>query len=58
MDGTAVSPATANLFTMQDGIETLYDEHAEAYHHLMAKLLYLGKRAHPDLQTAMSFLMM
>jgi hypothetical protein len=43
---------------MQDGIEKLYDEHAEAYHHLMAKLLYLGKRAHPDLQTAMSFLMM
>lgn len=57
MDGMAVTPATANLFTVQDDIEKLDDEHAEAHHHLMAKLLYQCKRDCPDLQAAMSFLM-
>ena len=30
---------------------------AEMYHHLTAKLQYLCKRARPELQTAISFLM-
>jgi hypothetical protein len=29
---------------------------AKTYNHLMAKLLYLCKRAHPDLQTVILFL--
>jgi hypothetical protein len=58
MQGTAVTPTAANLFMVRDDIEKLDDKHAETYHHLMAKLLYLCKRAHPDLQTVVSFLMM
>jgi hypothetical protein len=56
MDGSAVTPAPLNLYTMRDDVEKLDDEHAETYHHLTAKLLYLCKRARPDLQTAVSFL--
>jgi hypothetical protein len=58
MQGMAVTPTAANLFMVRDDIEKLDDKHAETYHHLMAKLLYLCKWAHPDLQTVVSFLMM
>jgi hypothetical protein len=40
MDGTAVTSAAANLFTMQDDVKKLNDECAEAQHHLTTKLLY------------------
>jgi hypothetical protein len=56
MEGVAVTPATANLFTVRDDANKLDDGRTEMYHHLTAKLLYLCKRARPDLQTAISFL--
>ena len=56
MDGNAVTLAPLNLYTIRDDVEKLDDEHAKMYHHLTAKLLYLCKRARPDLQTAVSFL--
>jgi hypothetical protein len=56
MEGRAVTPATTNLFTVREDVEKLDDQRAETYHHLTAKLLYLCKRARPDLQTAVSFL--
>lgn len=56
MDGRAVTPVTMNLFTVWEEAEKLKDEHAKTYHHLTAKLLYLCKWAHPDLQTTISFL--
>jgi hypothetical protein len=43
MEGRAVTPATTNLFTVRKHVEKLDDKHAETYHHLTAKLLYLCK---------------
>jgi hypothetical protein len=56
MEGRAVTPATTNLFTVRKHVEKLDDKHAETYHHLTAKLLYLCKQSRPDLQTTVSFL--
>jgi hypothetical protein len=56
MDGTSVTPAAANLFTVREDVDKLDDDQAETYHRLTAKLLYLCKRARPDFQTAVSFL--
>jgi hypothetical protein len=58
MEGMAVTPAAANLFAVRDDVKRLDDKCAETYHHITAKLLYLCKRARPDLQTAVSFLTM
>jgi hypothetical protein len=56
MAGTDVTPASSNLFTVGKSTDKLDDERAMMYHHLTAKMLYLCKRARPDLQTAISFL--
>jgi hypothetical protein len=56
LKGYAVTPAAVNLFTVWKGAEKLDDSCAEMYHHLMAKLVYICKCAHPDLQTTVSFL--
>ena len=56
MNGFAVTPATSRLFDIDNHSEYLSDKDAEIYHHLTAKLLYLGKRARPDIQTAVAFL--
>jgi len=55
-DGTAITPASNYLFNINDKAEMLDDDHSTEYHHLTAKLLYLCKRARPDLQTAVAFL--
>ena len=56
MNGTAVTPASNHLFNTRDDTEILDTKRADTYHHLTAKLLYLSKRARPDLQTAVAFL--
>jgi hypothetical protein len=56
MDGTAVTPAALNLFTVRTDADKLDDGDADTYHRLTAKLLYLCKWARPDLQTAIAFL--
>jgi hypothetical protein len=43
MRGSAVTPTAMNLFTVREDAEKLDDSHAETYHHLMAKLLYLAR---------------
>jgi hypothetical protein len=53
----AVTPAASNLLTIRDNKDKLDDKRVEMYHHLTARLLYLCKRAHPDLQMTISFLM-
>lgn len=58
MAGITVTLAASNLFTVREDSEKLDDEHAELCHHLTAKLLYLCKRARPDLQMTVSFLTM
>lgn len=56
MNGEATTPAANHLFTVNpDGCGL--DEHgAQLFHHNVAKLLFLCKRARPDIQTAVSFL--
>jgi hypothetical protein len=56
MDGTAITPAGNNLFTVNPKAEPLDEEKSEIFHRLTAKLLYLCKRSRPDFQTAVSFL--
>ena len=56
MKGTSSTPAANHLFQVNDYAEKLSAMDAVLYHHLVAKLLYLGKRTRPDLLTAISFL--
>ena len=54
--GEAKTPAADNLFEIDDKVTALSDEKREFFHSLTAKLLYLAKRARPDLLLAVSFL--
>jgi hypothetical protein len=56
MAGFAVTPAASNLFTVRKDADNLDDERSETYHRITAKLLYLCKRARPDLQPTVAFL--
>ena len=56
MDGTARTPAADHLFTVNPTPKSLPEETAILFHHNVAKLLFLCKRARPDLQTAVAFL--
>lgn len=53
----AVSPAANHLFIVDDKNPVkLNEEMAVIFHHNTAKLLFLCKRARPDIQTAVAFL--
>jgi hypothetical protein len=54
--GPDVTPAANHLFQVKENGEKLSSEDADLFHRLTAQLLYLGKRARPDLQTAVAFL--
>ena len=54
--GPASTPAAAHLFEVDPEAGKLAPETKETFHHLVAQLLYLSKRARPDIQTAVSFL--
>ena len=55
--GTANTPARANLFSIPDESDSpLPDNLRERFHSITAKLLYLSKRARPDILTAVAFL--
>ena len=56
MKGTSATPAANHLFQTNENAEKLGATDAMLYHHLVTKLLYLGKRIRPDLLTAISFL--
>ena len=56
MDGTATTPAAEHLFKINDTPTYLNENNAMFFHHNVAKLLFLCKRARPDLQTAVAFL--
>jgi len=56
MDGTASTPAAHHLFVVNPEAEKLSEESAELFHRGTAKLLFLCKRARPDIQTAVAFL--
>ena len=54
--GGVTSCAAAHLFEVREDAEQLNEEKSEIYHSLVAKLLYIMKRARPDIKTAISFL--
>ena len=56
MKGPSATPAANHLFNVDPEYRELDKEKASRFHHLMANLLYLSKRARPDLQTAVLFL--
>lgn len=56
VEGTAKTPAAENLFEVSDSSPLLDAEGAENFHSATAKLLYLSKRARPDVLTAVAFL--
>jgi Reverse transcriptase (RNA-dependent DNA polymerase) len=56
MEGIASSPAANHLFEVSDTPSPLDKPTSELFHHLTAKLLFLCKRARPDLQLAVAFL--
>ena len=56
LDEKPTSPAANHLFEVDDNGIKLKPEQKDMFHEFVAKLLFLGKRARPDLQTAISFL--
>jgi hypothetical protein len=56
MSGTAVTPAAEHLFKVDRKAEGLPPEVSDLFHSITAKLLFLCKRARPDIQTPISFL--
>jgi hypothetical protein len=56
MTENAATPAAHCLFEGNDDAEKLNPNDSDIYHHTTAKLLYLSKRARPDLQSAVAFL--
>lgn len=51
----SVTPANKNLFNVDENSEELDEEKSENFHSVVA-LLYMEKRARPDIETAISFL--
>ena len=56
MKGTCITPAGRNLFHVDDKGQKLSRVDADQFHRKVAQLLFLSKRARPDLQTAVAFL--
>jgi hypothetical protein len=56
MAGTSLTPAGNHLFTVDDAAQKLDADTSIMFHHNTAKLLFLCKRARPDIQTAVAFL--
>ena len=57
MDGVSATPAAKHLFEVnEENPKYLDNEQKQIFHHNVAKLLFLSKRARPDIQTAVAFL--
>jgi hypothetical protein len=53
-----MSTAPNNLFVVNEDCEKLSNEVAAAFHTIVAKVLYVTKRARPDINLAIAFLTM
>jgi hypothetical protein len=56
MTGTAATPAAEHLFKVDEGAKALIEADSDLFHSITAKLLFLCKRARPDIQTPIAFL--
>ena len=54
MSRTATSPAVEHLYKTRDNAVKLCNDPSELFHRVTAWLLFLCKRAHPNIQTAIS----
>ena len=52
----AATPTNRNLFVVYKDLPPLETNKTEIFHHVVAKLLYVAKRARVDLQLAIAFL--
>jgi len=58
VDDTVASPANKNLFMTYNGeSDELGKDRSEIFHSVTAKLLFIMKRARPDIETTISYLM-
>ena len=55
-DGEDVTPAVSELFTVNMTHQKLDTPTPELFHLIVAKFLYIAKRARPDFQVAVTFL--
>ena len=56
INSSATTPATKDIFMIKKKEERLDDSIAKKFHSIVAKLLYISKRARLDLQCAVGFL--
>ena len=56
VEGTAKSPASDNLFVIDEKSVLLSNDDKEYFHSMVAKILYLAKRVRPDVLVSVSFL--
>ena len=56
MGGESATPAGNHLFQVNSKGEPLNEDTAISFHHFTARLLFLSKRARPDIQPPVSFL--
>ena len=54
--GGSDTPATHHIFDISEGATKLSQYNADLFHIFLAQLLYLSKRARPDIQLAVYFL--
>ncbi len=53
---TYESPGVRNSYVVEDDAEKLSEDHRAWFHSVVAKLLYIAKRARPDVLTVVIFL--
>ena len=56
MKGESSTPAAHHLFDIAEDATKISQSDAYLFHHFVAQLLYLSKRARPDIHLAVSFL--
>ena len=54
--GESATPAAHQLFDISEDATKLSQANADVFHHFVAQLLYLSKRARPDIQLSVSFI--
>lgn len=55
-EGNANTPAAKHLFETDDRAKKLNGEDASVFHHIVAQMVFLCKRARPDIQLSVGFL--
>ena len=56
MNGTAVTPASDNLFMVDETSPRLSNKQADYFHRVTARFLFVAKRSRSDLQVCVSYL--